>query len=145
VDHKEGSLRFPDIVFEPYGLEVKLTKADSWESTGNSIRELSRDQRAEIIYKKGDVGSKTTYRPLNEQTSPWMPGDARAERARRPMIGICSMNHEVVPLTRCDSVSALAWPGNHSEPERSFETVVSQHSQQRPPLLLQTPYSSPGS
>jgi hypothetical protein len=60
--------------------------------------------------EKGDVGSKTTYRPLNEQTSLWMLGDTPTEPARRPMIGTRSMNHAPVSLSRCDRVSALSWP-----------------------------------
>jgi hypothetical protein len=60
--------------------------------------------------KRGDVGSKTTYRPPNEQTSLWMLGDTRAERALRPIIGIRCMNHAPVLLTRYDSVSALTRP-----------------------------------
>jgi hypothetical protein len=50
VGYKEGSSRFPDIVIQSYGIEVKLTKSDSWTSTGNSILESTRVEGVEQIY-----------------------------------------------------------------------------------------------
>ena len=41
---------FPDITANGFGVEVKYTKNDSWQSVGNSIFEGMRDPSAESIY-----------------------------------------------------------------------------------------------
>jgi hypothetical protein len=41
---------FPDITANGFGVEVKYTKNDSWQSVGNSIFEGMRDPSAETIY-----------------------------------------------------------------------------------------------
>ena len=51
---------FPDITANGFGVEVKYTRHDSWQSVGNSIFEGMRDPNAEIIYV---VLGKTGGRP----------------------------------------------------------------------------------
>lgn len=41
---------FPDITANGFGVEVKYTRSDSWQSVGNSIFEGMRDPNAETIY-----------------------------------------------------------------------------------------------
>ena len=41
---------FPDITANGFGVEVKYTSHDTWQSVGNSIFEGMRDPNAEIIY-----------------------------------------------------------------------------------------------
>ncbi len=41
---------FPDIRVNGYGVEVKYTKSDSWQATGNSIFEKMRDSDVSSIY-----------------------------------------------------------------------------------------------
>src|SRR3989344_7994726 len=45
-----GAQTFPDIIFEHYGIEVKLTKSDSWQSIGNSIKESTKIRGLKKIY-----------------------------------------------------------------------------------------------
>lgn len=51
IEHT-GAQSFPDIVvpINKLGIEVKVTKADKWESTGNSIVETTRREDIERIY-----------------------------------------------------------------------------------------------
>lgn len=52
---------FPDIPIGEFGVEVKLTKDDTWRSIANSVEEKQRDNQVQIIYivfgKMGGVPS----------------------------------------------------------------------------------------
>lgn len=50
VDLEAVGQTFPDIACGRYGVEVKFTKADSWVSIANSIREARRDESVEVVY-----------------------------------------------------------------------------------------------
>lgn len=47
--HPSGQT-FPDIPCGRFGVEVKFTTNDKWESIANSIRETKRDENVEIVY-----------------------------------------------------------------------------------------------
>lgn len=54
---------FPDIVFGPFGIEVKFTDSDTWRSIANSVFEGSRDAKVKHIYLLfGKMGGKPTVR-----------------------------------------------------------------------------------
>jgi hypothetical protein len=64
---RTGTFEFPDIIAKKYfGIEVKMTKADKWISTGNSILEMRRRKDVEKIYmffgKMGGIPD-IKYRP----------------------------------------------------------------------------------
>ena len=48
--YEEGSTTFPDIQYPPFGIEIKTTKSDKWQSLGNSIREGTRNENVSRIY-----------------------------------------------------------------------------------------------
>lgn len=56
---------FPDILANGFGIEVKSTNKDSWQSVGNSVFEGMRDQSAKIIYVMfGKMGGLPSVRRM---------------------------------------------------------------------------------
>lgn len=47
---QSGPQTFPDIVIENWGIEIKRAKKDSWQSTGNSIREGTKVKGLQQTY-----------------------------------------------------------------------------------------------
>ena len=50
VDFNPSVTAFPDIALGKFGVEVKLTKKDSWRSNGNSVLQSTRDKNIAHIY-----------------------------------------------------------------------------------------------
>ena len=50
VDHEPGRQAFPDVVIGEFGIEVKVTRSDSWRTVANSINEGTRSRAVKHIY-----------------------------------------------------------------------------------------------
>lgn len=50
IDFNPHPYLFPDIVVEPFGVEVKYTEKDTWRSVANSIFESTRSENVRHIY-----------------------------------------------------------------------------------------------